>query len=443
MAFETLNIGASALSAFQTVTNVIGNNVANSGTVGYTRQTANLSAVQASSGDLGGGVVVTSVSRARDALADITYRNASAASAATTARATVLDQAQNIIGTTTSGLSSDVSAFYSTWSQLSITPTDSGARASVIDAANTVARDIQGASSQLDDIATTTLTGMTSSIAQVNTLSAQVADLNQKIQVTVGEGNSANDLEDQRDNALDQLVTLTGATIRTDAQGNDNVFVGSATLVRGGASSDLQVNAPTGVAPTVTFTDGTAAPVGGSIGGSLSALTTDLPDDRAQLDSFSTQFATLVNNAHAAGYDANGNAGAAIFTGTNAATFGVSTTLTSDSLAASASGAAADGNNALVMANLRAVTMSGGHTSTDVLSGFAGNLGNAAASSATASTAAAASLSAVSTARDSSNGVNTDTEMVNLLEYQRGYQAAAQLISVADKMLDTLLGMVV
>ena len=44
--FFGLNIGASALSAFQTSVNTAANNVANVQTKGYTRQTANLAAIR-------------------------------------------------------------------------------------------------------------------------------------------------------------------------------------------------------------------------------------------------------------------------------------------------------------------------------------------------------------------------------------------------------------
>ena len=43
--FFGLNIGASALSAFQTSVNTAANNVANVQTKGYTRQTANLAGI--------------------------------------------------------------------------------------------------------------------------------------------------------------------------------------------------------------------------------------------------------------------------------------------------------------------------------------------------------------------------------------------------------------
>jgi flagellar hook-associated protein 1 FlgK len=44
-----------------------------------------------------------------------------------------------------------------------------------------------------------------------------------------------------------------------------------------------------------------------------------------------------------------------------------------------------------------------------------------------------------SDARDSVSGVNLDEEAANLIKYQQAYQAAAQMISVASSLFDTLL----
>ena len=45
-------------------------------------------------------------------------------------------------------------------------------------------------------------------------------------------------------------------------------------------------------------------------------------------------------------------------------------------------------------------------------------------------------------ARDSVSGVNLDEEAANMLRLQQAYQAAAQIISTADSMFQTLLGAV-
>ena len=44
--------------------------------------------------------------------------------------------------------------------------------------------------------------------------------------------------------------------------------------------------------------------------------------------------------------------------------------------------------------------------------------------------------------RDAVSGVSLDEEFTNLIRYQRGFQAAAQLINVSNVMLDDLLGLV-
>jgi flagellar hook-associated protein 1 FlgK len=40
------------------------------------------------------------------------------------------------------------------------------------------------------------------------------------------------------------------------------------------------------------------------------------------------------------------------------------------------------------------------------------------------------------------SGVSTDEEMINVMKYQRSYDAAAKLITVADELMQTLLNLV-
>ena len=45
-------------------------------------------------------------------------------------------------------------------------------------------------------------------------------------------------------------------------------------------------------------------------------------------------------------------------------------------------------------------------------------------------------------ARESVSGVNLDEEAANLIRYQQAYQAAAQVVTVANSLFDTLLNAV-
>ena len=49
---------------------------------------------------------------------------------------------------------------------------------------------------------------------------------------------------------------------------------------------------------------------------------------------------------------------------------------------------------------------------------------------------------ALAAQREAVSGVSLDEEFTNLIKFQRGYQACAQLINVSNSMLDDLLGLV-
>ena len=48
-------------------------------------------------------------------------------------------------------------------------------------------------------------------------------------------------------------------------------------------------------------------------------------------------------------------------------------------------------------------------------------------------------LKQTQTASDSLSGVNLDEEAANLLKFQQAYQAAAKMVDIGSKLLDTIL----
>jgi flagellar hook-associated protein 1 FlgK len=394
----------------------------------------------------GNGVQVVSIQRMHDDLADVTYRSEAAADGYAGARADVLDRAQSILGPVNGGTPAALDQFFAAFHTLAMNPTDPAVRETVLSAASTLTQSLRDASQGLTDVTSGAAVQVTGYVDQVNTLAAQVANLNQQILAARAGGQAPNDLLDQRDVALDQLHQIAGVTTHENSTGTVDVFLGSGNLVRGSTTYALEAGTGTGGVPTVTFAaDGSAASVGGTLGGYLAVTTVDLPSLRQQLDAVASGLISKVNAVNSAGYGLDGTTGNAFFSGTNASDIAVAATLTANKIAASASGATNDGNNALTLAaagdDPTAVALPGGGTTSlgDGLRALAGRLGTLASSAVAAHTSSSAAVDSANKLRSSENGVSVDEEMVDMLKYQHAYEAAARVVSTADSMLDTLI----
>ena len=104
-------------------------------------------------------------------------------------------------------------------------------------------------------------------------------------------------------------------------------------------------------------------------------------------------------------------------------------------------GAAGDGSNALGLADLQwAKTMGGATQSYDEFyNSLVTSLGVDAKNAQTLADAQSLSVQQLDQLQQSEAGVNLDEEMVNIVQFQRAYQAAARVITVIDDMLDTLI----
>jgi flagellar hook-associated protein 1 FlgK len=80
-----------------------------------------------------------------------------------------------------SGILAAFQNFSSTFSKLSVTPSDLPLRATAIGAGSQVAQAFQGLATQLDQQRQQTDAQVTSTVSQINTLASQVAQLNQQI----------------------------------------------------------------------------------------------------------------------------------------------------------------------------------------------------------------------------------------------------------------------
>ncbi|CAD6557190.1 hypothetical protein LMG27952_06307 [Paraburkholderia hiiakae] len=352
------SIGLSGLQAAQIGISTTGENISNSTTAGYTVETPvyqEAAGQYTSSGYIGSGVTTATVQRAYSQYLTTALNNAQSTSSAYSASYTLATQLSNLVGSPTSGIATAITNFFSGLQNVSNSPSDTAARQTVLSDAQTLATQINAASSQYDAMRKSVNTQLTSAVSQINTYTQQIANLNAQITSASASGQQPNQLLDQRDQAVANLSQLVGVQVVQGSSGY-SVFLGngqplvvssnSYNLGTQPSSSNPQELAVTwqGLNGASAASQGTpqvlssAALQGGTVGGLLSFVSTTLDPAESQLGAIVTSFTAQVNSQNALGLTLSGGAGGNLFTvgnplvtasSTNSSTSGtVSATLT-------------------------------------------------------------------------------------------------------------------
>jgi flagellar hook-associated protein 1 len=464
-----LNMARTAMSAHQTALQVASQNISNATTEGYSRQRVELTTSLPTVfpyGSVGTGVKIAGVTRARDTLLDAAFRQGSASAWAADTASTALSQIQSVLGEPSdTGLNAALDAYWSAWNDLSSDPTNTAAKSMVHETGNNVANTLNRFASQLDQVDQNNRDRMNTDVGQINELTKHIATLNNQIVTAESSGQSANDLRDARDKALDQLSNLVGGQVIEHQNGSVAVYAGGRMLVDDTTVKQLVMN--DGQPPTVTFTDSATpvAGIGGSLGAEITVSSTTIPNLMARLDSLAKGLVQNVNAIHSAGTVFSGNPPVASSAGNffdvttpppsgtdprlTARGIRLNPNLTSADVATAAAGATGPGNNATALAIASLRDSSVGFTASDsspISTGTFGNFYNETVGViATATqhanddaTVAHTLASNADTRRQSVSGVSTDEELIKVIEAQHAYQGAARLVSVVDEMMQTL-----
>jgi flagellar hook-associated protein 1 FlgK len=171
------------------------------------------------------------------------------------------------------------------------------------------------------------------------------------------------------------------------------------------------------------------------VGATTLLLNTTLPAYKAGLDAVASSLADSVNTQHAAGYDRNGVAGGAFFTydpADPAASLAVANLQLDEIAASSIPGGGLDGGNATAVGGELAGAEGDYQRLVNVFGSEVSSVRRLAANQQVLT-------GQVDGAREQLSGINLDEEMVNMLQAQRAYEAAARVMSTLDSVLDTLI----
>ncbi len=456
-------MGGQSLSVEQEATAVTGQNLANVNNPNYARQTLNVQAatpLQTTIGQQGEGVQAISITQVRDALLDAQIQAEGATSGSLTSQQSALQNAEaylneQLSGSTTAGTSSSngltayLSNFFNSLQNLSANPSNLSDRQAVIAAAQQLSAQFNNVSNGLGKVTANLNQSIQNDVGTANQDLASIASLNQQIISAQSGGGTANDLIDEREKTLEDLASKVSYTATAQANGGVNISIGGVAMVNGttvadtlgtyaNASGNLMVQEQNGSAP-LTLT-------GGSIEGDITARDGAIATLQTSIDTLASQLITQFNATYSNGYDLHGTTKQTFFTGTNAGTIGVNGTVVNDPSTFQASGSAtAAGDNTVVasLATLATQALSGlnNQSITTNYADAVGTFGSSLQSVNEQLSNSQAVSHMLTTQRNSESGVNTDTEMTNLLQFQKAYQASAELISTVNAMLETVITM--
>lgn len=459
----SLYTGASGLYTSQTAVQVTGNNIANAATTGYSRQVARVvSTTPLTQGGLtyGTGSAVENIERASDNFIIQQLVAQSGTYGSYQAASTPLGDIERILDISDSSLSADIDSFFDAWEELSTNPSGTAERQQVLQEADDLATHFHQIDQQLAEVVDSINTSIESTIPDLNSQIDQVANLNQTIRQTELAGGDANTLRDQRDLLVQQVSETCGASIYTDGDGMVCLQLHNGLpLVTGNVATTLTVTNVDGRA-RIGLTNGNTSysldvnDFDGQLKGLLTTRDVTIPQFQSDIDRLAYTIATDVNSliSTSGGIDQNGDTAIDLFAiaaptdpladAWDGAAASIAAAFDDIALiAAGTTGTTADNSLCLRIAALRETTGIDGATYTEEYARIATRAGLLVSSNEQQLTSSSAMLDELTAKWDAVAGVSTDEEMVLLIQYQAGYEAASRYIAVIQEMLDTIMQM--
>jgi flagellar hook-associated protein 1 len=461
-------------------------NIANANTEGFSRQEVRTeTGVSIGEGDyvLGNGVEIQTIRRQHDELVDKKLNQSLTNHKFNEERTLQLGHVEEVFNEINSeGMNKILNRFFNSFRELSNQPENETVRNVVKENAKIVVGDFHRIQDNMDTIRSNINKKIDLSVSEINQLTKNIAELNNKINVEEVAGGMANDLRDSRDRGLRTLAEFFPISTYTDNRGQFVVNVdGVGSLVSGAITQELVIgDAGKGVnpadskgateiyfksRPSVNISD---ALKGGTLGAQLKTRKEDLDGLEKQLDELAHGLVLATNAIHRRGFankpvpvDSQGNpvpnAAREKVTGINffkepldmrraAEYISLSDDVEKDvNNIACALEANTPGDNrvALAISKLQHEKVLGGGTTTfeeQYLKGV-GDIGLQTGKSKIDEEQSAGILAQAKSFKERLAGVSLDEEAANMVRYQNAYEASAKVIKASDEMFRSILNL--
>ncbi|WP_050424138.1 flagellar hook-associated protein FlgK [Bradyrhizobium tropiciagri] len=329
---QALSTAMSGLRATQASLSLVSSNVANAETPGYVRKTLNQDT--GTTGQFGSSVLITGVNRQLDEFLQTQLRTETSGASYADVRSSFLANLQGVYGNpdSTGTIEDAYNKFLTALQGLSTSPDSQSARIGVVNAAQSMAQQLNATSQGIQTLRANAEAGISDSVNTANNAMQQIARLNVQLAANAGTTDASTAaLLDQRDRYVTQLSQLMDIRTVTNSQNQVTVFTNSGVQLVGTEAATLSFNAQGTMTPNTQYnSDPTKSTVGtititfphggtydmvstnsirsGKIAAYLELRDKTLVQAQAQIDQFAAAMSSAVSDKTTAGTAATAGA---------------------------------------------------------------------------------------------------------------------------------------
>lgn len=468
--WSMMDVGRRSMMNSQTSLQTTAHNIANKTTEGYSRQRVEMQSntpIGIGRMQIGMGARAGAVTRINNSYIEKQLEREGNQLGYLNSRSELLGRVEQVYNEQLNkGLNHSVGSFFNSYRELANNPESLAARTQVKESADNLSKDFHRVDRQLDDIQKDIDFRVATKVEEINQLTKEIANLNEKIQTVEVAGATANDERDRRDLLVKQLGEKVNIRYAESKDGQLTITAGNtAILVSGYFHQDLNVQSTPAnkgkaegsfeifykATENSTPVNVTEQFVSGELGGLLNVRDKICGGLRESMDKMAYKLAWEVNRAHVQGYDRNGRTGALFFNMPESSSgFSSQIHVNEDLLndvgrIATAADRSAVGDNRIanIIAAVQYKQCFDNDTATidDFYNSVVGQIGIETQRANSEAQSQKDIVSQLKNVRESVSGVSLDEETTKMIEFQKAFDASARLIRTADEMMDTVLNL--
>ena len=447
-----IEISKSGLKSAERSLSVTSNNIINADTSGYTRQRVEKSTngMQMTGYHKGLGVEITGLTRMRNEMNDILLNQKQQDMSFMQGQSKIFEQLEAVVATDSGNdLDMSISKFLDSFSELSSNPQDMSVRNSLVNNAKELTGKFQDLDRNIERISELTRDSGVKTIENINGILREIHSLNKSIEQAQAAGSPDNSSLDMRVAKLEDLSRLIDFESQVTEKGSVEIRVGGVTVLDSEKArtitpeiDDIRKQFSLRIDSGKSITAG-----GGQLGAEIEMYTGQIPHMNDKLDALASTIVEKVNEIHNTGFGLNDDTSRNFFnpSGTTASDIDLNGAIILDPANIAASSSDAEAGNGVIaadIAELRNDRLVEGRKLIDFSIELISTPGTKLQNLNSQIEARDSELNMLKTQQEREAGVNIDEELSLMIQFQNAYQGAAKVMSAAQNMYDTLIGIV-